>query len=93
MQVLNDSDSDGEEQKHPLQLLAKAARLMNATQMELSKDLTCHVSLPGTVPYTTHTSHSNSLHTQVDIHTHPQTDRHTHTDGSEVTNQQSSNHF
>ena len=47
MAVFNDSDSDNDEAKHPLYMLAKAAKLMNAKQMELSKDMECHVSLPG----------------------------------------------
>ena len=45
--VFNDSDSDSDEPKHPLHMLAKAAKLMNAKQMELSKDMECHISLPG----------------------------------------------
>ena len=47
MAVFNDSDSDSDEPKHPLHMLAKAAKLMNAKQMELSKEMECHVSLPG----------------------------------------------
>ncbi len=48
MAVFNDSDSDDDgEPKHPLVMLAKAARVMNAQQMDLSKDLVSHVNLPG----------------------------------------------
>ncbi len=48
MAVFNESDSDDDgEPKHPLVMLAKAARVMNAQQMDLSKDLVSHVNLPG----------------------------------------------
>ena len=43
---LSDSDSD-DEPLHPLMKLAKAARRMNPKQMELRKDIGCHIQLPG----------------------------------------------
>jgi hypothetical protein len=43
---ISDEDDDGEP-LHPLKLLAKAAKFMNAKQMDLTKDMTCPIELPG----------------------------------------------
>ena len=40
-------DLEKNEDEHPLQLLARAARIMNPKQFELEKHLECHVPLPG----------------------------------------------
>ncbi len=45
--IFNEDDDEDGEPKHPLQLLAKAAALMNPKQMELTKDMACPVQLPG----------------------------------------------
>ncbi|KAJ8312009.1 hypothetical protein KUTeg_009382 [Tegillarca granosa] len=42
-----DMEVDGEECTNPLQMLAKAAKIMNPVQFSLPKDIACTTSLPG----------------------------------------------
>lgn len=46
VEMPSDSDSD-DEPTHPLLKLAKAAKLMNPKQMDLAKEVGCHIQLPG----------------------------------------------
>ena len=39
--------STEDEKEHPLQMLAKAAKLINPVQFELTKDIACTTPLPG----------------------------------------------